>query len=411
MSSRLMHGLRLFLVPGLPVAAAAVALGLVLAPRSSSVFTATAVLVVAVGVGLVLAWRFNQSRTVFALLLVLALDRFWVYAFGTSESFWVHVAAVAALSTLPALNLVAISLSRERGVLTRYGLIRVAVLAAEAAALAVLVRLTPRTLYSYVTMDIIPPALVAWMRMPQPALLVVLATLTFFLVRFLHATRAEDAGFFWATLTLAAPLLVPTAAPLLTVYSAGAAVLLVAYVLESSHSMAFRDTLTGLPGRRAFENELPKLGNRYAIAIADIDYFKTFNDTYGHDVGDQVLRMVAGHLAHVGGGARAYRYGGEEFTLLFPRRNVEDAHSVVERLRRSIDEASFTLRRRDRPEKPPREKPQRSPRRFTQLSVTVSIGVAGKNGARTSPDEVIRAADEALYSAKRAGRNRVSVAK
>jgi diguanylate cyclase (GGDEF)-like protein len=83
---------------------------------------------------------------------------------------------------------------------------------------------------------------------------------------------------------------------------------------------------------------------------------------------------------------------------------------VVEDLRRQIDEARFTLRRRNRPEKPPQEKGHTPQRRLTRLSVTVSVGIAGRNGNRRSADEVIQAADNALYAAKRDGRNRVSVA-
>jgi GGDEF domain-containing protein len=174
--------------------------------------------------------------------------------------------------------------------------------------------------------------------------------------------------------------------------------------------MAFRDTLTGLPGRRAFENEVLKLGRKYSIAIADIDYFKTFNDTYGHEVGDQVLKMVARHLAHVRGGGRAFRYGGEEFTILFPRRAPEEVQEAVEALRKRIDEARFTLRRRERPPTRPPKGHGTPTRRPTHLSVTVSVGVAGRNGTRRSAAEVLQAADEALYAAKREGRNRISLA-
>ena len=84
--------------------------------------------------------------------------------------------------------------------------------------------------------------------------------------------------------------------------------------------MAFRDELTGLPGRRALNEKLQRMGRIYTLAMADVDHFKVFNDTHGHDVGDQVLRMVAAQLRRVSGGGHAYRYGGEEFTLVFPAR-------------------------------------------------------------------------------------------
>src|SRR5439155_9485473 len=82
-------------------------------------------------------------------------------------------------------------------------------------------------------------------------------------------------------------------------------------LLQESHQLAFRDELTGLPGRRALDERLRALRGRYALAMVDVDHFKKFNDTHGHDVGDQVLKLVAGRLAEVGGGGIAYRYGGE----------------------------------------------------------------------------------------------------
>jgi GGDEF domain-containing protein len=410
MSSRALHAVRLFLLPGLPVAAAAVFVAETTDPAGAVSLGAAVILFASIAAGLVLAWRFNQSRTVFALLVILVADRFWVTAFGADGSFWLRAAAIGAVSTLPALNLLGMAASPERGVLTRHGLVRIALLLAEAGAVAAVLWRAPRLLYSYVTFDPVPTRFFEWTRMPQPALALFFVTMIVFVALFIRHHRAEDAGFVWATLTLTMPVLLPPAPRSFTVYAAAAALTLLVYVVEASHSMAFRDSLTGLPGRRAFDNELLKLGRKYAIAVADIDYFKTFNDTYGHEVGDQVLRMVAGHLGRVRAGGRAYRYGGEEFTILFPRRSPEEVRGVVEQLRQRIDGARFTLRRRDRPPKRPQERGTTPARRLTHLSVTVSVGLAGRNGDRRSPDEVLEAADRALYAAKQNGRNRLTLA-
>ncbi|MER3423211.1 MAG: GGDEF domain-containing protein, partial [Nitrospiraceae bacterium] len=80
-------------------------------------------------------------------------------------------------------------------------------------------------------------------------------------------------------------------------YFAAAGLVLTLAVLQTSYAMAYHDDLTGLPGRRALNETLLKLSGRYTIAMVDVDHFKTFNDQYGHDVGDQVLRMVASHVA------------------------------------------------------------------------------------------------------------------
>lgn len=95
-------------------------------------------------------------------------------------------------------------------------------------------------------------------------------------------------------------------------------IMLILVVAHEAYQMAFRDELTGLPGRRALNERLQRLGRTYVIAMAGVDHFKRFHDTHGHDVGDQVLRLVASQLRQIGGGGKAYRYGGEELTLVFP---------------------------------------------------------------------------------------------
>ncbi|MFA0501673.1 diguanylate cyclase, partial [Vibrio sp. 10N.222.46.A1] len=93
--------------------------------------------------------------------------------------------------------------------------------------------------------------------------------------------------------------------------------LFIIYVVSASHDMAFNDRLTNIPGRHALEVDMKHLGRKYSMAMVDIDHFKKFNDTYGHDIGDDVLKLVARILSETTGGAKAYRYGGEEFTIIF----------------------------------------------------------------------------------------------
>src|SRR5207302_1408861 len=90
---------------------------------------------------------------------------------------------------------------------------------------------------------------------------------------------------------------------------------LTAALVEASYHMAYQDSLTGLPARRALNEALLRLGGHYSVAMIDVDHFKRINDRHGHDVGDQVLRIIAAKLAQVPGGGKAYRYGGEEFAV------------------------------------------------------------------------------------------------
>jgi diguanylate cyclase (GGDEF)-like protein len=144
--------------------------------------------------------------------------------------------------------------------------------------------------------------------------------------------------------------------------------------------------------------------------MVDVDHFKQFNDTHGHDVGDQVLKLVGGQLALVEGGGRAFRYGGEEFSVLFANGSVKEALPHLERVRKAIEGYDMAVRGDDRPRDVKEGKVHRGEGAIeTVLSVTVSIGVAGSDRKHTTPDQVIKAADEALYRAKKTGRNRVSL--
>lgn len=217
----------------------------------------------------------------------------------------------------------------------------------------------------------------------------------------------------------------PTSPVVFPAFVSAAAGILLVSVLQESHRMAFIDELTGLSGRRALEERLLALGPVYTIAMVDVDHFKKFNDTHGHDVGDHVLRMVGARLAEVGGGGKAFRYGGEEFSVLFPTHTVEEALPHLEELRATIEKSKIAHRTEDRRKGSRSGTDRRSavvqkrntgsgqdPQAFRKpdqmLSVTVSMGVAGCTPALDTPAKVIKAADEALYRAKEGGRNRVS---
>jgi len=192
-------------------------------------------------------------------------------------------------------------------------------------------------------------------------------------------------------------------------FMTAAGVILVAALLQESHQLAFLDPLTGLPGRRALEERLRSLGGDYAIAMVDVDHFKKFNDTHGHAIGDQVLKLVGGRLGQIGGGGIACRYGGEEFCVLFPGASLDEAARELESMRDAIEKYRMAMRGEDRPKKAEEGAKRRgaaAPENL--LSVTVSIGVAGPSETLATPQQVLRAADEALYRAKQAGRNRVS---
>ena len=168
--------------------------------------------------------------------------------------------------------------------------------------------------------------------------------------------------------------------------------------VQLSLEMAITDQLTGLHNRRYMERHLSNLignagktGRPLAFLIMDIDYFKSVNDTHGHDIGDEVLREFSARIgANVRGLDLACRYGGEEFVVVMPDTDISFAYMVAERLRRSVETTPFDI--------------SRDPKK---LNITISIGIASSEGEKDTAEALLHRADQALYRAKRDGRNRV----
>ncbi|CAE6924909.1 COG2199 FOG GGDEF domain [Vibrio sp. B1REV9] len=183
--------------------------------------------------------------------------------------------------------------------------------------------------------------------------------------------------------------------------------LIIVYSTSASHQLAFTDSLTLIPSRRALDLDLKHMGRKFTIAMLDVDHFKKFNDTYGHDTGDDVLRMVAARIMKTQGGAKVYRFGGEEFTIVFKGKYSEECEEYLEETREAIAQYKMTLRDQDsRPDDNKQGKKQRgiASSKNKTVSVTASFGVADSRSAR-NPLETIKLADDALYKAKKAGRN------
>nr|WP_283102880.1 GGDEF domain-containing protein [Shewanella abyssi] len=177
-------------------------------------------------------------------------------------------------------------------------------------------------------------------------------------------------------------------------------------ILTQSYHLAYRDDLTGLSSRRALNTMALSLNSHYSVAMVDIDHFKKFNDTYGHDVGDQVLRLVAGKLSQVKGGGKVYRYGGEEFTIVFPNKDAESILPLLENLRSEVSHYNIVLRHEQRKKSSKEYRKGSAANQSKTVNVTISIGVAEHHGDRTF-NQTIKLADKALYVAKKNGRNRV----
>ena len=362
------------------------------------------------GVGL--SWRFKRSRSVFLLLLLAA--GCWITTSFLPEApvsaLNVKLGYAATCFLLP-VNIAILELLEDRGVFTGWGILHFSVILTQG--LAVLLLMTATTLLSPATANtiinavqqviyfrLLPEWADSWTYIPQMAL--VLSGLMIFglMVHLAVVPAARDAmhGALATTIICTMAGLHHVEQPdLAAMFFSVGALIVTLTLFQESYSMAFADELTGLPGRRALMADCKKLGRKYAIAMCDIDHFKKFNDTYGHDVGDDVLRMVAGHLSRISGGGTAYRYGGEEFTILFPKGTTIDAAPHLDAVREGIARAEFRIRG-------PLPKKARGK---DVVTVTISIGVAERTDEATTPEEVIKVADGLLYKAKKAGRNKV----
>lgn len=354
-------------------------------------------------IGVLLGWRFNRTRLVSAIgLLVLAELAVGYFGRGATGRLVFQSAALL----LP-LNLLLVSWFRERGVLNLRSAYWLIFLLGEIVLFGGLIHYKPTVLYSLLNNPLIQSPLLKALPLSQPVLIANGLVLLLFAVRSLRNLAAFEASFFWAQIVILAGF-TGLGTQQLRLFLASSGLILIMGLLETSHSLAYRDELTGLPGRRALNEALAKLGNRYTLAMLDIDHFKKFNDTHGHDVGDQVLKMVAGKLASVGGGGKVFRFGGEEFSVIVPRRGAEECLPYLETLRQEVEKARFVPRSKDRPKKKPKKRPAVQ-KRHNALKVTISIGAAERGGHLSTADDVIKAADQALYRAKKAGRNQVCV--
>jgi diguanylate cyclase (GGDEF)-like protein len=404
--------LRVLALPVVPAAILAAGFALVIyaaaLPRSLAGFSIYSPHIMFV-LGIALAVGYGRGRAVFALLVLAtayAARQWWL---GEGVDGFHARAVYAALTIFVPLDLALLSLLPERGVLNRHGALRFGVLLAQIAFTAWVFVAGRADLVDLAYQKLLDPIPLSAGRLPQSAILAVALSFAVAAIAALVRRSHLNASFAGAIAAFAIAAHVPNAYVTFASFIAAAELMVAIAVLQDTFRMAFRDELTGIPSRRALNEQLAALGNRYTVAMLDVDHFKKFNDTYGHDLGDQVLKMVAAHIARVGGGGKAFRYGGEEFTVLFPGKNAEDAIPHLEAVREDIESYRMALRAGDRPAQTRRAKRQKGGWRGKRgVSVTVSIGIAERNGRSATPQAVIEAADRALYRAKEKGRNRLS---
>ncbi len=360
------------------------------------------------GVGVFLGWRFHRSWLAFAVLTIFLSDWFLLHG-ATRQHVGSGIARLFfhATGLLLPLNLGILSFAsaREKGPMVSRIRLGVGLILFQLLVLAICHN-QPTRGNSFLEHILTGGGFVEWTPIARSGLLAFGLVFLLFAIRFVRHPSPIDSGFLWALIAIFLALHVKQIGSVSSFYLSTAGLILIISLIETSYSLAYHDELTGLPGRRALNEALHRLGDSYTVAMVDVDHFKKFNDQHGHVAGDEVLRMVAANLEQLVGGARAFRYGGEEFLLLFPGKSVSNVIPSMEALRKTIAASDFTLRGKDRPRKKP-ETPKPAGNSRKKISITVSIGLAERDARHTQPDQVIQAADRALYRAKEGGRNRL----
>lgn len=363
------------------------------------------------GIAFVSAYHFRRGRVCLLVLLSTAgyyfLSRYVAAGLTTPQACLVYWG----LAVLLPFNLVIIALMREKGISGSSGRMRLLFLAAQLLLLWITLHQDSQTLWVALSRPLLQVPFLANLLIPQLSVLLLLSVSAITLWKVWQHQAPVEGALFGVGIAFGVMLAWPSLPFVTTIFSGATSLVLVLAIIQDSHNMAFRDDMTGLPSRRALNELLRGLGSQYAIAMVDVDHFKRFNDTYGHAVGDQVLKMVAGRLLAVSGGGRPFRYGGEEFTVVFPGKDAKDILPHLETLRQNIAEYRMALRSADRPKDDTKGRNSRSRGQASQeVSVTISIGAADSRSHNDTVDEVMRTADKALYRAKNGGRNQVCLA-
>ena len=331
------------------------------------------------------SWHFNRNRFIFVIapLLLIYLGFEYLSAKKATQLFMYA-------SILYPLNLIIFLTLKERGLFSIWGFLKILFLALQIALVFYLLE-HPQTLL----LEYLDTKIFTFNTYPLKHIAVGVALFSSFIITSLilfNRYVVYNSSFFIILLCFYAGLYFLKYPFALDMAFLAIGVVIFTLLIRESYRLAFYDELTELPGRRALIEDMAKLGRKYTLAMVDIDFFKKFNDTYGHDTGDEVLKMVAKKLAEVSGGGTSYRYGGEEFTILFPSKDVDESFIHTDTLRANIAATPFMVRGKKTTKK---------------IFINISAGVVQNSSKDKDPFAVMKRADKALYKAKKSGRNKV----
>ena len=365
-----------------------------------------------------LAYIFNNNREFMILILLTVI--YWavsqlIFRSNTGLNISQRETLTYLITFLLPLNFVFYSLTKERGVISRHGQKQIAVVVVQIIIVTLLLRYSGDAINQLFNTEFLSILNHRGVFIPQLSIISFEFSLLVLASLIIHQPSIRQGGLFGSLVFVFLAFLNFDNPDAFTLFYALSGLTLISSIIFNSYTLAYHDELTGLSSRRALKQYLMSLGPNYTLAMVDVDHFKKVNDTHGHDVGDQVLRKLAGHLREAPGSAKAYRYGGEEFTLVYNNKTAEEAAEYANQLRKIIEKDAFSIRntsaRPKRNSKNNKKKNSKAKPKEKKLSYSVSIGLAEHREHHKTPFDTLKTADKALYNAKQKGRNCVVIAK
>lgn len=355
--------------------------------------------------GLIFGWYFSSSRMILSLLVLALADRALVF-FPVTDAGQAAPGQtmVAVTAFLVPLNLLAFSILKEDSLSTLRGVMRVLLVLVQPFLLLWLCLPDQHDLASSFTREYIPSPYTDWTPIPQPALVAFALALLLHFIRFVLHRDPLEGGAIWVLFAVFVAYHTSRYGWQSTNFFMAAGLILFVTLLQSFYQRTYRDELTGIPGRLAYEEAIRQLGKQFSIAVISIDQLTHYANTHGKPVSEQILRLVAPRIQAACANAQIFRTTGEDLTVLFPGKCATETLSTLESVRKAIDVIRLFLRGRDRvwDTQGGIKKPGSRDR---ELPVTLSIGVGEKLNDNATLSLVIKSAYHALYEAKGTGGN------
>lgn len=354
--------------------------------------------------GLIFGWYFSSSRMILSLLVLALADRALVVLpanGGDQEAVSQTIVAITAF--LVPLNLLAFSILKEDSISTFRGVMRVVLVLVQPFLLLWLCLPDQQVLTSSFTWQYIPSRYTDWTPIPQPALVAFAIAGLLHVIRFALHRDPLEGGAIWALCAIFVAYHTSRYGWQPTNFFMTAGLILFITLLQSFYRQTYRDELTGIPGRLAYDEAIGQLGKRFSVAIIGIDQLTQYANVHGKPVSEQILKLAAPRIQAACSDGQIFRTTGEEFTVLFPGKSAIDTMGTLDIVRKSVEAIGLFLRGRDRVWE--QRGIQEAGSRDRALPITLSIGVGEKLTDSATLTLVIKSAYRGLYEAKGIGGN------